>query len=168
MARRAAETNGTREEVTLYCPSRMLEPRQCLWAHLDPCLTGVRVMVVRPAEYEEGQPVSVHALPWSQENPLDNFNVLSPVPEWLRGHWTKAHQSPRWKGDTAGDIFLHKNRLQKLSLGIRPRCAITTYEYRAPRGLNHSLAKMHEVMAYLALPMLEDVVALLGDFVTLY
>ncbi len=47
-------------------------------------------------------------------------------------------------------------------------CAVrhmTTYEYRAPRGLNHGLAILHEEMShYLVPPMLEDAAALLGDF----
>ncbi len=42
---------------------------------------------------------------------------------------------------------------------------MTTYEYRAPRGLNHGLAILHEEMShYLVPPMLEDAVELLGDF----
>ncbi len=42
---------------------------------------------------------------------------------------------------------------------------MTTYEYRAPRGLNHGLAILHEEMShYLVPPMLEDAAGLLGDF----
>ncbi len=42
---------------------------------------------------------------------------------------------------------------------------MTTYEYRAPRGLNHGLAILHEEMSYyLVLPMLEDAAELLGEF----
>ncbi len=42
---------------------------------------------------------------------------------------------------------------------------VTTYEYHAPRGLNHGLAVLHEEMShYLVPPMLEDAAALLGDF----
>ncbi len=42
---------------------------------------------------------------------------------------------------------------------------MTTYEYRAPRGLNHGLAILHEEMShYLVPPMLEDAAELLGDF----
>ncbi len=45
-------------------------------------------------------------------------------------------------------------------------CHVTTYEYRAPRGLNHGLAVLHEEMShYLVPPMLEDAAALLGDFI---
>ena len=42
---------------------------------------------------------------------------------------------------------------------------MTTYEYRAPRGLNHGLAILHEEMShYLVPPMLENAAKLLGDF----
>ena len=42
---------------------------------------------------------------------------------------------------------------------------MTTYEYRALRGLNHGLAILHEEMShYLVPPMLEDAAGLLGDF----
>ncbi len=42
---------------------------------------------------------------------------------------------------------------------------MTTYEYRAPRGLNHGLAILHEEMShYLVPPMLEDAAELLGNF----
>ncbi len=45
---------------------------------------------------------------------------------------------------------------------------VTTYEYRAPRGLNHGLAVLHEEMShYLVPPMLEDAAALLGDFIAI-
>ena len=49
---------------------------------------------MRPSSYEDGQAIPDHALPRFQGNPEDNFQVLSPVPEYLRGYWTKAHQSP--------------------------------------------------------------------------
>ncbi len=45
---------------------------------------------------------------------------------------------------------------------------VTTYEYRAPCGLNHGLAVLHEEMShYLIPPMLEDAAALLGDFIAM-
>ncbi len=40
MARRAAETEGTQEEVTLYCPSQRLAPHQRLQTHLYQLLPG--------------------------------------------------------------------------------------------------------------------------------
>ncbi len=45
---------------------------------------------------------------------------------------------------------------------------MTTYEYRAPRGLNHRLAILHEEMShYLVPPVLEDAAELLGDFMAM-
>ncbi len=45
---------------------------------------------------------------------------------------------------------------------------MTTYKYRAPRGLNHGLAILHEEMSHhLVPPMLEDAAGLLGDFTTM-
>ncbi len=45
---------------------------------------------------------------------------------------------------------------------------MTTYEYRAPRGLNHGLAVLHEEMSsYLVLPTLGDAAELLGDFMAM-
>ncbi len=42
---------------------------------------------------------------------------------------------------------------------------MTTYKSRAPHGLNHGLAILHEEMShYLMPPMLEDAARLLGDF----
>ncbi len=42
---------------------------------------------------------------------------------------------------------------------------MTTYEYRAPRGLNHGLTILHKEMShYLVPPMPEDAAGLLGDF----
>ena len=46
---------------------------------------------------------------------------------------------------------------------------MTTYENRAPGGLNHGLSALHdEVEEYMVPPMVELASALLGDFVTLY
>ena len=45
---------------------------------------------------------------------------------------------------------------------------MTTYEYRAPRGLNHGLSILHEEMShYLVPPMLEDAAEILGDFIAM-
>ncbi len=169
MKQQAAAAEGTREEVTLYCPPQNLEPRQQLL--LDPSLPGVQVPVVHPAGYEDGQPIPDHALPRFQGNPEDNFNILAPVPEYLHGYWTKAHQSPRWKGDGEGDIRTQENHLQKVITGYAARAThfMTTYEYRAPGGLNHGLSALYdEVTMYMVPPMVESASALLGDFVALY
>ncbi len=94
MARCAAATPGTKEEITLYCPPRSWDPKHRMRAHLDARFPGTRVQIVRPVDYPEGHPVPVHALPQFQGNPLDNYNVCGPIPEWLRGYWTAANQSP--------------------------------------------------------------------------
>ncbi len=167
MARRAAATAGKKEEITLYCPPRNWDPKHRMRAHLNAKFPGTRVQIVRPADYLEGQPVPVHALPRFQGNPLDNFNVCGPVPEWLRGYWTTANQSPSWRGESTNDIFRQETRLRNIIMGYAARAVrhMTTYEYRAPRGLNHGLSILHEEMShYLVPPMLEDAAALLGDF----
>ncbi len=171
MRQQAAAAKWTREEVTLYCPPWNLELRQQLRALLDPNLPGVQVPVMRPSSYEEGQGIPDHALPRFQGNPEDNFQVLSQVPEYLCGYWTKAHQSPRWEGDGKDDIRTQENRLQKVIKGYAARATrfMTTYEYRAPGGLNHGLSALHnEVEEYMVPPMVESASALLGHFVTLY
>ncbi len=171
MARRAAETEWTHEEVTLYCPSQRLAPPQHLRAHLDPLLLGTRVNVVCPTDYTEWQPILAHALPRFQRNQLDNFNVLVPVAEWLQGYWTMAHYIPEWRGEVANDISWQETHPRNIIIGYAARATrtITTHEYRAPVGLNNGLEELYdEVMSYLSPPMLEDVATLLGDFVTLY
>ena len=46
---------------------------------------------------------------------------------------------------------------------------MTTYEYRAPGGLNHGLSALHdEIEKYMVPPMVESAFALLGDCVVLY
>ncbi len=170
MARCAAATAGKKEEMTLYCPPRNWDPRHRMRAHLDVRFPGTRVQIVRPADYPEGQPVPVHALPRFQGNPLDNFNVCGPVPEWLRGYWTTASRSPGWQGESTNDIFRQETRLRNIIMGYAARTVrhVTTYEYCAPRGLNHGLAVLHEEMShYLVPPMLEDAAALLGDFIAM-
>ncbi len=122
MKQQAAAAEGMREEVTLSCPPRNLEPRQQLQALLDASLPRIQVPVVHPTGYEDGQPIPDHALPRFQGNPEDNFNILAPVPEYLHGYRTKAHQSPRWTGDGQGDIRTQENCLQKV---------ITEYAARA-------------------------------------
>ncbi len=167
MARRAAATQGKKEEITLYCPPRNWDPKQRMRAHLDPKFPGTRVQIVRPVDYPEGHPVPAHALPRFQGNPLDNFNVCGPVPEWLRGYWTTANQSPGWRGVSTNDIFRQETRLRNIIMGYAARAVrhMTTYKSRAPHGLNHGLAILHEEMShYLMPPMLEDAARLLGDF----
>ena len=167
MARRAAETQGKREEITLYCPSRNWDPKHRMRAHLDARFPGTLVQIVRPADYPEGQPVPVHALPQFHWNPLDNFNVCGPMPEWLRGYWTTANQSPSWRGESTNHIFRQETRLRNIIMGYAAHAVrhMTTYEYRAPGRLNHGLAILHEEMShYLVPPMLEDAAGLLGDF----
>ncbi len=118
---------------------------------LGPLLPGVKVPVVHPAGYAEDQPIPAHALLQFQGNPLDNLNVLSPVPEWLWGRCTQHHQTPGWEGDRAGDIFLQENWLCKIIIGYAAKTtrAITINDFWAPRGLKHGLAEMHdEVMDY--------------------
>ncbi len=142
MARRAAATPGKKEEITLYCPPRNWDPKHRMRAHLDARFPGTRVQIVRPADYPEGQPVPVHALPRFQGNPLNNFNMCGPIPEWLRGYWTMANQSPSWRGESTNDIFRQETRLRNIITGYAA-CAVrhmTTYEYRALRALNHGLA----------------------------
>ena len=170
MARRSAATQGTKEEITLYCPPRNWDPRHQMRAHLDARFPGTRVTVVRPADYPEGHPVPAHALPRFQGNPLDNYSMCGPVPEWLRGYWTVANQSPSWRGESTNDIFRQEIRLRNIIMGYAARTVrhMTTYEYRTPRELYHGLAILHEEMSsYLVPPMLEDAAELLKDFVVI-
>ncbi len=165
MQQQAVAAEGTREEVTLFCPPLNLEPRQQLRALLDDSLPGVQVPVVHPTGHEDGQPIPDHTLPRFQGNPADNFNVLSPVPDYLRSYWTKMHQSPRWRGDGDGDIRTQENRLQKVITGYAAQVThfMTTYEYRAPHGLNHGLSSLYDEGAEYLVPTMVE-----GDFVTLY
>ncbi len=170
MARRAAATAGKKEEMTLYCPPRNWDPKHRMRAHIDIKFPGTKVQIVRPVDYPEGHPVPVHALPRFQGNPLDNFNVCGPVPEWLRGYWTTASRSPGWRGESTNDIFRQETRLRNIIMGYAAPAVrhVTTYEYRAPCGLNHGLAVLHDEMShYLVPPMLEDAAALLRDFIAM-
>ncbi len=167
MARMAAATEVTTEEIALYCPPRTWGPKHRMRAHLDPKFPGTGVTIIRPTEYPQGRPIPVHALPRFQGNPLDNYNVCVSIPEWLRGYWTVAHQSPSRCGVINQDIFCQETRLRNLIMGYAA-CAVrgmTTYEYHAPGGLNHGLAIIHEGMSrYLTPPMLEDMAKRLGDW----
>ncbi len=121
-------------------------------------------------DYDDDQAIPDYALPRFQGNPKNNYQVMSPVPEYLRGYWMKAHQSPRWEGDGKGDIRSQEGRLQEIIKGyaaLATRC-MTTYEYKAPSGLNHGLSMLHdEITQYIVPPMVIHASALLGDFVVL-
>ena len=84
-------------------------------AHLDARFPGTRVQIVRPVDYHEGHPVPV------QGNPLDNYNVCGPIPEWLCGYWTTANQSPSWRGESTNDIFHQETRLRNIIMGYAAR-----------------------------------------------
>ncbi len=159
------------DAVTVYCPPPNLTSRQQMQAFLDPQLPGVQASVEQSWDYEDDQAIPDYALPRFQGNPRDNFQVMSPVPEYLRGYWTKEHQSPRWEGDGKGDIRIQEGRLQNIIKGyaaLATRC-MTTYEYKAPGGLNHGLSMLHdEITQYMVPPMVKYVSALLGDFKVLY
>ncbi len=148
----------------------LLDPRHRMRAHLDVRFPGTRVTVIRPVDYPEGHPVPAHALPRFQGNPLDSYKVCGPIPEWLRGYWTAANQSPSWRGESTNDIFRQETRLRNIITGYAARAVrhMTTYEYRVSRGLNHGLAILYEEMSsYLMPPMLEDAGELLGDFMAM-
>ncbi len=65
---------------------------------------------------------------------MDNFNVLSLVPNHLHRYWTQEHQSPRWEGNTDRDMRLQETRLRRgiIRYTAKTTRTITTYEYRAP------------------------------------
>ena len=92
------------DTVTIYSPPPNWMPRQQIRAFLDPQLPGVQVPADQSWKYEDDQAIPDHTLPRFQGNPKSNFQVMSPVPEYLRGYWTKEHQSPCWEGDGKGDI----------------------------------------------------------------
>ncbi len=96
---------------------------------------------------------------------------MSPVPEYLRGYWTKEHQSPQWKGDGKGDIRTQEGRVKEIIHGYVNAASrsMTTYEFKAPNCLNHGLSLLYdEVEEYLVPLMVDHASALLGDFVALY
>ncbi len=122
-------------------------------------------------KYDDGQAIPDHTLPRFRGNPKSNFQVMTPVPEHLRGYWTQEHQSPQWKGDGKGDIRTQEGCLKEIIHGYAYAASqrMTTYEFKAPDGLNHGLSLLYdEVEKYLVPPMVEHASALLGDFMTLY
>ncbi len=131
----------------------------------------MQVPADRSGKYDDDQGIPDHALPRFQGNPKSNFQVMSPVPEYLQGYWTKEHQSPQWEGDGKGDIRTQEGRLKEIIQGYATVAArsVTTYEYKAPNGLNHGLSLLHdEVEKYMVPPVLKYASALLGDFMVLY
>ncbi len=131
----------------------------------------MQVPADQSGKYDDDQAIPDHTLPRFQGNPKSNFQVMSPVPEYLRGYWMKEHQSPRWEGDGKGDIRTQEGRLKEIIHGYAAAAArsVTTYEYKAPNGLNHGLSLLYkEVEQYLVPPMLKYASALLGDFIVLY
>ena len=159
------------ETLTIYCPPQGLSLRQQMRAYLDPHLPGIEVPADQSWKYEDDQAIPDHTLPRFLGNPKNNFQVMSPVPEYLHGYWTKEHQSPRWEGDGKGDIRTQESRLRAIITGYAARAVrcMTTYEYQAPGGLNHGLPMLYdEVEQYLAPPMVKHASALLGDFMVLY
>ena len=159
------------DTVTIYSPPPGWTPRQQMRAFWDPQLPGVQVPADQAWKYEDDQAIPDHTLPRFRGNPKSNFQVMSPVPVYLRGYWTKEHQSPRWEGDGKGDIRTQEGRLKEIIQGyaaLAARC-VTTYEYKAPNSLNHGLSLLHdEVEKYVVPPMLKYASALLGDFMVLY
>ncbi len=157
--------------MTIYSSPPNWTPRQQLRAFLDPHLPGVQVPADQSGKYDDDQAIPDHALPRFQGNPKSNFQVKSPVKEYLREYWTKEHQSPHWEGDAKGDIRTQEGRLKEIIKGdaaLAARC-VTTYEYKDPNSLNHGLSILHDkVEKYVVPPMLKYASALLGDFMTLY
>ncbi len=138
---------------------------------MDPQLPRVQVPADHSWKYEDDQAIPNHTLPRFQGNPKNNFQVMSPAQEYLRGYWTKEHQSSCWEGDGKGDIRTQEGRLQEIIKGYAALAGlcVTTYEYKAPSGLNHGLSLLHdEVDKYMVPPMLKYASALLGDFMVVY
>ncbi len=117
------------DTVTIYSSPPDWTPRQQIRAFLDPYLPRVQVPVDQSGKYDNDQAIPDHALPRFQGNPKSNFQVMSPVPEYLRGYWTKEHQSPRWEGDGKGDIRTQEGRLKEIIQGYATVAArsVTTY-----------------------------------------
>ncbi len=172
MKQQAEASGGTgTDTVTVYRAPPNLTSRQQIQAFLDPQLLGVQVPADQSWDYEDAQAIPDHALPRFWGNPPNNFQVMSPIPEYLRGYWTKEHQSPRWEGDGKGDFRTQEGRLQEIIKGyaaLAARC-MTIYEYKAPGGLNYGLSMLHdEITQCIVLPMVKYASALLGDFMVLY
>ncbi len=157
--------------VTIYKSPPDWAPRQRIRAFLDPHLPGVQVPVSQSWRGDSDQAIPDHTLPRFRGNLKNNFQVMTPVAEYLCGYWTKEHQSPRWKGDGEGDIRTQERRLKEIIHGYAYAASrsMTTYEFKAPDGLNHGLSLLYnEVEKYLVPPMVDHASALLGDFVALY
>ncbi len=172
MKQQAEATGGVGgDTVTIYRSPPDWEPQQQIRAFLDPHLPGVQVPADQFGKHGDDQAISDHYLPSFQGNPKSNFQVMSPVPEYLREYWTKEHQSPRWKGHGKGDIRTQEGRLKEIIHGYAAVAArsITTYEYKAPNCLNHEMSLLYkEVEKYMVPPMSDHASALLGDFMVLY
>ncbi len=166
----AAEGTGM-DTVTIYSLPSDWTPQQQIRAFWDPQLPGVQAPADQSWKYEDEQAIPDHTLPRFRGNPKNNFQVMMPVPEYLRGYWTNEHQSPHWEGDGKGDIRTQEGRLQEIIKGyaaLAARC-MTTYEYKAPGGLNHGLSIFHdEIDKCMVPPMVKYASALLGDFMALY
>ncbi len=83
----------------------------------------------------------------------------------------KNTRAPRWKEDGKGDIRTHEGHLKEIIHGYAYAASqrVTTYEFKAPNGLNHGLSLLYdEVEKYLVPPMVDHASALLGDFMTFY
>ncbi len=172
MKQQAEATRGAGgDTVTIYRLPPDWAPQQQIQAFLDPHLPGVQVPADQSGKYGDDQAIPDHSLPRFQGNPKSNFQVMSPVPEYLRGYWMKEHQSPWWKGDSKGDIRTQEGRLKEIIHGYAAVAAwsMTTYEYKAPNCLNHGLSLLYkEVEEYMVPPTLDHASALLGDFIVLY
>ncbi len=151
MKQQVATAEGTsEEEVTVYCPSQNLTPRQQMRALLDPQLPGVQVPVGHSWSYEDDQAIPDYALPRFRGNPKDTYQVMSPVPENLRGYWMQAHQGPGWEGDGKGDIQIQEVLFKKVIKG-------------------YGLSALHdEIDKFMVPPMVEHASVLLGDSVVPY
>ncbi len=166
-----AAKDADEDTVTVYNSPPDWAPRQWIRAFLDPHLPGVQVPVSHLGKCDGDQTIPDHILPRFWGNPKNNFQVMTSVPEYLRGYWTKEHQTQQWKGDGEGDIRTQEGRLKAIIQGYTYAASqrMTTYEFKAPDCLNHGLSPLNdEVEEYLVPPMVDHASALLGDFVALY
>ncbi len=130
------------DTVTIYNSPPDWAPHQQIRAFLDPHLPRVQVPVDQSGTYDDDQAIPDYTLPRFRGNPKSNFQVMTPVLEYLRGYWTEEHQSPWWKGDGKGDIRTQEGRLHEIIHGYAAAAArsMTKYEYKAPNCLNHGLS----------------------------
>ncbi len=151
----AAEEAGA-DTITIYSPPPDWTPRQQIRAFLGPPLPGVQVPADQAWKYEGNQAIPDHALPRFQGNPKSNLQVMSPVPEYLHGYWTKEHQSTHWESNGKGDIRTQEGRLKEIIQGYATLAAhcVTTYEYKAPNGLNHGLSLLHDEVEKYVVPLM--------------